>query len=51
MNNKTAKAKAREGETKKDWSPSCRFYSKCERLEKEQGRCNPRCCPAYKAKK
>lgn len=49
--NKTAQKKPREGETKKNWIPSCKFYSTCERLEKTQGRCNPRCCPGYKKPK
>ena len=49
--NKTAQGKPREVRTKKDLMPSCRVYPTCERAEKTQGRCNPRCCPGFKKPK
>ncbi len=41
----------RERQTKKTLVSTCKNYISCERPEKNQGRCNPRCCPSYRKKK
>lgn len=41
----------REKTTKKEWRSDCKRYNSCERAEKYQGRCNSRCCSAYKQQK